>query len=213
MPTECDLAEMGPLEEHEGSAVKESDLDIIRTLGCDGGKLAFQGLRRKMNMHQEKLSRALLRLEEDGYVQHLPKGYTLTQKGSSLAHRWLTESPRTYSTILQSFLPADLSPLTMARHLEGRWFHNLRWQGIKEEGDRTVLRWVTELSGTEIVLYLSWGQIRVETDARGGETLIEALMGAQKVFGYLIDPWREDWERTHNGTNLLEWSEHNHVSG
>jgi len=43
----------------------------------------------------------------------------------------------------------------MAWHLEGRWFHNLGWLGIKEEGDHIILRWVIEVSGTEAFLHLS----------------------------------------------------------
>jgi hypothetical protein len=85
--------------------------------------------------------------------------------------------------------------------------------GIKEEDDRIILRWVTEVSGIEVVLNLSWGQIRVETDAMGREPLIEALMGAQKVFGFLTEPWQEDWERMHRGTNLLGWSDLHHATG
>lgn len=213
MSTECESIDRESPENDEVMVTKGSDQDIIRTLEVEGGTLAFQGLRRRMKIHQEKLSRALLRLEEDGYVRHVQNGYSLTQKGSSLAHRWMAEPPKIYSTVLQSFLPGDLSPHTMAHHLEGRWFHNLRWLGIKEEGDNIILRWVTEATGTEVVLHLSWGQVRVETDAVGREPLIEALMGAQKVFGYLTEPWQEDWERTNRGASLLRWSEGHHPAG
>ncbi|MGD0818765.1 MAG: hypothetical protein ABR986_10290 [Methanomassiliicoccales archaeon] len=213
MQTEQDIIDHGTPEENEVTVTNGSDRDIIRMLEADGGTLAFQGIRRRTKIHQETLSRALLRLEEDGYVQHAPNGYSLTQKGSNLAHQWLTEPPKVYSTILQSFLPGDLSPLTMAHHLEGRWFHNLRWLGIKEEGDSIMLRWVTEATGTEVVLHLSWGQVRVETDAAGQENRIEALMGAQKLFGYLTEPWQEDWERMHRGASLLGWSDRHHPTG
>jgi DNA-binding HxlR family transcriptional regulator len=213
MPTECDLVDEETLEEQELLVANGLDQDIIRTLEADGGTLAFQGLRRRMNIHQEKLSRALQRLEGDGLVQRLPNGYALTQKGSGYAHRWLAEPPRAYSTILQSFLPGDLSPLTMAHHLEGRWFHNLRWLGIKEDGDHLILRWVTEVSGIEVVLHLAWGQVRVETDAVSQEALLEALMGAQKVFGYLTEPWQEDWERMHQGASLLGWTDRHRAAG
>lgn len=198
--------------ESEIPAIQEPDLGIIRTLESDGGTVAFQGLRRRLNIHQEKLSRALQRLEGDGYVQHKPKGYVLTQKGSSLAQGWMSEPPKAYSTILQSFLPGDLSPKNMARHLEGRWFHNLRWQGIKDEGDQIILRWVTEATGVEVVLHISWGQVRVETDAVDRERLIEALIGAQKVFGYLTEPWQEDWERM-QGTSMLAWTSRHRPAG
>lgn len=207
MPAECEITRQVTGNEPEITDIKEPDLDIVRLLESDGGIMAFQGLRRRMNIHQEKLSRALQRLEEDGYVQRTPKGYTLTPRGSCLAQQWLRSPPRTYTTILQSFLPADLSPVTMAQHLEGRWFHNLRWLGCREDGDETVLRWVTEEGGVEIILKLRWGQIIVETDASDQERLIEALIAAQKVFGYLTEPWREDWERMHMGAKLVGWSD------
>ena len=213
MTTENKAIVQGASKKPEIPAIQEPDQGIIRTLVADGGTMAFQGLRRRMNIHQEKLSRALQRLEGDGYVQHTSKGYVLTSKGSSLAHLWLYEPPKAYSTILQSFLPGDLSPRTMAHHLEGRWFHNLRWQGIKDEGDQIILRWVTEVTGVEVVLHLAWGQVRVETDAVDRERLIEALMGAQKVFGYLTEPWEEDWERMHAGTCLLGWSDRHRAAG
>jgi len=213
MTNECKAMDHEVREEPEALAIKEPDQGIIRMLEADGGTMAFQGLRRSMNIHQEKLSRALQRLEEDGYVQHTSKGYVLTQKGSFLAQRWLTEPPKAYSTILQSFLPGDLSPTTMAQHLEGRWFHNLRWQGIKDDGDQIILRWVTEATGVEVVLHLAWGQVRVETDAVDRERLIEALMGAQKVFGYLTESWQEDWERVQAGTNLLACTSRHRAAG
>ena len=211
--TERKALERKASKEPEVLTIQEPDQGIIRTLEADGGTMAFQGLRRSLNIHQEKLSRALHRLEEDGYVQHTAKGYVLTHKGSFLAQRWLTEPPKAYSTILQSFLPGDLSPKTMALHLEGRWFHNLRWQGIRDDGNQIVLRWVTEATGVEVVLHLAWGQVRVETDAVDRERLIEALMGAQKVFGYLTEPWQEDWERLHAGINLLAWSGRHRAAG
>ena len=213
MTTECKALEQEAPKDLETQSINEADQAILKTLEADGGTMAFQGLRRRMNIHQEKLSRALQRLEEDGLVHHTSQGYVLTQKGSSLAHKWLSEPPKVYSTILQSFLPGDLSPKNMAHHLEGRWFHNLRWQGIKDGGDQIILRWVTELTGVEVVLHLAWGQVRVETDAVDRERLIEALMGAQKVFGYLTEPWEEDWERMHAGTCLLGCSDRHRAAG
>ena len=206
MKTERKAMERIAPEDPDIMEIKEPDQGVIRTLEADGGTMAFQGLRRRMNIHQEKLSRALQRLEEDGYVLHTSKGYLLTPKGSNLAQHRLTETPKAYSTILQSFLPGDMSPSTMAHHLEGRWFHNLRWQGIKDEGDQIILRWVTEATGVEVVLHLAWGQVRVETDAVDRERLIEALMGAQKIFGYLTEPWQEDWENMQVGTSMLACS-------
>ena len=186
--------------------IKEPDQGVIRTLEADGGTMAFQGLRRRMNIHQEKLSRALQRLEEDGYVLHTSKGYLLTPKGSSLAQRRLTETPKAYSTILQSFLPGDISPSTMAHHLEGRWFNNLRWQGIKDEGDQIILRWVTEATGVEVVIAPRLGpgqggdgRRRPGTFARGAHRGAEGLRLSDRTVA-------EDWENMQVGTSMLACS-------
>lgn len=36
---------------------------------------------------------------------------------------------------------------------------------------------------------------------------------ALDVFGYLTEPWQEDWKHTPAGTDLSEWSSRYHVDG
>lgn len=187
--------------------LRETDIDIMRSLEAEGGDVAFQGLRRVTNLHQETLSRALKRLEEDGYVKRTPRGYRLTDAGSHLAHGLPLAPPKAYATVFQSFLPGDVGPGELAGRLEGRWFNNLRWLGMREDGEEAVLRWVTEGSGIEIVVRLRWGQAIVETDASGQEELVEALVAAQRVFGHLTEQWRNGLERIPSGVNLLWWSD------
>lgn len=186
---------------------RETDIDVMRSLEAEGGDVAFQGLRRVTNMHQETLSRALKRLEEDGYVQRTPRGYRLTDAGSHLAQRLLLAPPKAYATVFQSFLPGDVGPGELARHLEGRWFNNLRWLGMREDGEEAVLRWATEGNGIEIVVRLRWGQAIVETDAADQDELVEVLVAAQRVFGHLTEPWRNGLDRMPSGVNLLQWSD------
>lgn len=193
--------------------LREPDRGVLRLLEAEGGTVAFQGLRRRMNVHQETLSRALKRLEEDGFVHRTERGYRLTDAGSSVAQRLLDSSPKVYVPVFQSFLPGDIGPGELASHLQGRWFNNLRWLGMKEDGEEAVLRWVTEGSGAEIVVRLRWGQAVVETDAAGQDELVEALIAAQRVFGHLTEPWRSGLDKVPSGVNLLEWSERARPAG
>jgi predicted transcriptional regulator len=194
---------MTPKEERESmqgrdldgelAALRDLDIDVLRALGGDEGRVAFQGLRRRMNVHQERLSRSLQRLEEEGLVSKGPRGYVLTDKGSAFAHRWFSPTSSVPTVMIQSFLPTDLSPHQVAGRLEGKWFGSLRWLGAKEEPDGETLRWVTEETGVEVVLRVTWGRIVVETNADSREGLWEAFVAAQRIFGQLSGSWSQDW--------------------
>lgn len=170
--------------------LRSTDLEVLRSLGADEA-LAFQGLRRKMHVHQEKLSRALQRLERDGLVVKTERGYALTPKGVDLAQRCFAPAHRELRTILQSYLPGGAGPGLIARHLEGRWFGNVRWLGSKETLEETVLRWVTFEPEVEIALRLRWGQATVETSAADPSGMVEAFIAAQQIFAQLTGPWDE----------------------
>jgi DNA-binding MarR family transcriptional regulator len=174
-PVMAPLQDAGPL-----------DLQILRMLTGDGqATLAFQGLRKRMGIHQEKLSRALRRLEEDGLVQKTPHGYTITPRGSLLAQEWLPSNGGTFTPLLEARLPGDVSPEQVAVKVRGRWFGNLRWLGTVEAPGRTVLRWITESKGAEVRLVVEWGRINIDTDADEGPELSEAFEAAQILFSHL----------------------------
>jgi len=175
------------------ATLSDLDIDVLRTLRNDEGRVAFQGLRRRMNVHQERLSRSLQRLEEGGLVAKGPKGYVLTDRGLELAHRWFIPSDSESTVILQSFLPSDLTPAQVTGRLEGKWFGDLRWLGAKDEPDGAVLRWVTEGTGVEVVLRVSWGKAIVETSATSQEGLWEAFVAAQRILGHLSGSWTQEW--------------------
>jgi hypothetical protein len=187
--------ETGDIEDLEvpNLDVRESDLEVLRTLRSNEGHMAFQGLRRQMNMHQEKLSRALQRLEGDGLVARSPKGYSLTPQGLCVTQHLSVLAPKVHTTILQSMLPGDQSPTELSEHIEGRWFGDLRWLGSKEEGDEIILRWMLGDHGAEVVLRLRWGQLVVETDASGKE-VDHAFIAAHRILYSILQPLRDGFD-------------------
>ena len=62
-----------------------NDFAILRAMGDDDDtqNISFQGIKRKLGLHQETLSRALRRLQRDGYVERLEHAYRISQKGIS----------------------------------------------------------------------------------------------------------------------------------
>lgn len=181
-------------EESDSIDLHSTDLDVLRSLGADEA-LAFQGLRRKMHVHQEKLSRALQRLEREGLVLKTRRGYALTPRGVGVAQRFLSPRTQELRTVLQSYLPGGVDPSLIARHLEGRWFGNVRWLGQRDAEKEIQLLWVTFEPEVEVVLRLMWGQAIVETDASDPVGMVEAFIAAQHIFAQLSGPWDEGLAR------------------
>jgi|WetSurMetagenome_2_1015567.scaffolds.fasta_scaffold31773_4 DNA-binding MarR family transcriptional regulator len=172
--------------------LRSSDIEVLRSLGQEEA-LAFQGLKRKMHIHQEKLSRALQRLEQIGLVTKTERGYALTAKGIEISQRWPVEEAKGHESILQSFIPGGVHPRLIANQLEGRWFGNLRWLGTREGSEETVLRWVTYDTEVEVDLRIRWGEIIVDTDAHDRDGMIDAFLAAQLIYAQLRGPWSDSW--------------------
>jgi uncharacterized membrane protein len=59
-----------------------NDNKILALLNEAGSNYSFKGLMRKLNLHQQSLSRALHRLEEMDLIEKSPLGYRLSKAGS-----------------------------------------------------------------------------------------------------------------------------------
>jgi len=101
---------------HELPAVDERDRAVLRAFSDDAeATLAFQGIRRSLNLHPEKLSRALRRLEEAGAVSRTKDGYKLTEAGVRavpVAERARTER----LTVLDTMVPATVTAEAVVEH-------------------------------------------------------------------------------------------------
>src|SRR5919112_3353946 len=64
-----------------------NDNKILAVLNEAGSNYSFKGLMRKLNLHQQSLSRALHRLEEMELVEKSPVGYRLSKAGASAMSR------------------------------------------------------------------------------------------------------------------------------
>ena len=64
-----------------------NDNKILALLNEAGSNYSFKGLMRKLNLHQQSLSRALRRLEEMELVEKSPVGYQLSKGGTTAVSR------------------------------------------------------------------------------------------------------------------------------
>jgi len=122
----------------------------------------FQGLKRKLGIHQETLSRALHRLEDDQLIEHTTDGYRLTPQGSAIAKR--PNSTSQTHGILETYLPSDISISDLISRLKYSWFGTLRWLGYAENKDETTLNWVTEDGISKVIARFKGKRLAIEIE-------------------------------------------------
>lgn len=167
----------GPLEHESGHEtpfpmLEDRDVAVLAELAGEGDSwVAFQGLRRRLDLHQESLTRALRRLERYGLVVREPHGYRLTEQGLlAVRGRGLVAAPQPVEPIVEATLPNGLRAAAVANQLSRRWFRGLRWYGQSGGSDETILTWLTETENARV-------RVRIRGDRLA--LLTEGALGAQ----------------------------------
>jgi len=181
--------------EDEIELPSDNDLLVLKAIGEDEDTkdVSFQGIKRKLGLHQETLSRALHRLQRDGYVERLEHAYRISPKGlNTISHRpERISGPRVelldpYSvSLLQAKLPEDVSLSALVQSLSFKWFGNLRWLGSNQTPDSATLSWITNDTGQKISVRIKEDALTIETSPSGREMLSAATRAAFELFDHV----------------------------
>jgi hypothetical protein len=134
----------------------ERDTDVLAVLGEEGlATFSFEGLKRRLGLHPETLSRILLRLELEGFVEKKVEGYGVTSRINEFLRTKPTYNCESRVSLLQTFLPSDISVTRLVSDLRGRWFGFLRWLGLSDNGGTVTLKWITEDGGIQVEAHIS----------------------------------------------------------
>jgi len=171
---------------HQTLDLREHDRDVLEFLSRDPtSQVAFQGIRRRLGIHPEQLSRALHRLADDGLVEHTEHGYRATAKALTvLGPDALTRTPEGL-TVLETYLPADVEIRSLVDALQGRWFGPLRWFGFSQDEGELRLWWSTEDNGIQLEVRLHEGTLRIVAHLASSNRLDEAARHAYLLFEHL----------------------------
>lgn len=198
--------------------LRNNDTKILKLLDQKpGSNYSFNGFIRKLDLHQQSLTRALKRLEDLRLIEKSQIGYRLTTNGESLMTFLTTknstnnyarsrdhvpdrerEKRNCYIQLLQTRISVDVKPEEILSKLVGKWFNNLRWVGLVEsEGGGYTLQWVSDDSNSfQIILRVISKYLTVETNASTDKEKIEAMIGSYRIFEEITKILRNKLENT-----------------
>lgn len=167
-------------------SVGQKDTSVLHVIGEEElTNFTFDGLKRRLRVHPETLSRILYRLEEQGIIEKSASGYNVTTKARQLLKQHPTYESQPTVPILQTLLSPDIPVDQIISNLRGRWFGNLRWVGISQTADGTSLKWITEDGGTQIEATFTQGTLSIEAKPLTEEDLNKAMKAAYQLIAYI----------------------------
>jgi hypothetical protein len=163
--------------------LREHDREVLEFLCRDpSAQVAFQGIRRRLGIHPEQLSRALHRLAQDDLVQKTELGYRVTHRGMGILSpgEWVSDRPGV--TVLQTYLPADLDLRALVAALRGTWVGPLRWYSFSESPEELRLSWALEDESIQLETRVRAGQLAVVAHVASHAKLDEATRLGHLLF-------------------------------
>jgi hypothetical protein len=168
------------------SSIGDRDSDILAFLSQeDFTFFTFEGLKRRLGLHPETLSRILNRLEQEGIVKKTAEGYTVTREIAKHLKLHQTSTRESRVSLLQTFLPSDIPVQQLISNLQGKWFGLLRWLGLSETNECVTLKWITEDGDIQIDAKITETQLTIEAKFLHHTNLNRALKAAYQLMAYI----------------------------
>jgi len=200
-----------------------NDKKVLSLLNQDSdladNQYTFNGLARKLGIHQQSLSRALHRLENAGLVQKTDSGYKLSRNLRSILvkksridlenlSRKISKQHLQFIQILQLYIPTTVKVEEVVDKLTGKWFGNLRWIGLIEGDDGYVLQWAYS-DKFQVNLKIVSRYAIVESNATGDKNKAEATVSAYKIFAQITKTLQKTQSEKNRSNHLDSFTQYN----
>jgi DNA-binding HxlR family transcriptional regulator len=167
-------------------SLSEWDTNVLDLISYESlTRFTFDGLKRRLGVHPETLSRALSRLEEQGMLEKQVDGYRVTSKAAKSSRLQPLGKKQENLPLLQTLLPPDVPVKQVIKDLAGKWFGTLRWFGFAENGESITLKWITEDGGIQLDADFSDGALSIEAKMLSGNNMNDALLASYQLMGYI----------------------------
>jgi DNA-binding transcriptional ArsR family regulator len=152
-------------EGFEETEFDDRELEVLRFLSNEqNAHYSFQGLRRRLGLHQETLARTLKRLEDAHAIERSPDGYSLRSTSANYSFNVQT-SQSVPKPIIDAYLPSQIDVTILFQKLRGRWFSNFRWLGYSRDGEQLAMTWISEDGQIELQARIMGGKITIAADS------------------------------------------------
>lgn len=194
-------------------SILNQDRDLIDS------QYSFNGLVRKLGIHQQSLARSLHRLESARLVEKTDYGYKLTKNLDSILvkksridlenlSKRISHQYTQFEQIIQMFIPTNVKVEDVVNKLLGKWFGTLRWIGIVEGDGGYVLQWASS-DKYHVNLKLVSRYAIVESDAQGTELKSEATINAHRILEQITKLLKVSKERTDGNNRFSSFGQYN----
>lgn len=163
----------------------ERECEVLRLLSSEqNAHFSFQGLRRKLGLHQETLTRTLKRLEEASVIERSPEGYKL--KGAGHGYTFTVGTNQSFAKpIIDAYLPSQVDVTVLFQKLRGRWFSNFRWLGYSSDGSQLTMSWISEDGHMQLQARIGHGKIVIGAAVYVGQNESEQVAAAYQLFDHI----------------------------
>lgn len=169
----------------DSSYLSQRDTEVLSLLEQeDLTAFTFDGLKRRLGLHQETLSRILTRLEEKGIIKKEASGYRVTPRIESMKLAPANAKEENVP-LLQTYLPSNTQVQRLITNLRGKWFGLLRWFGLSENEKGVALKWVTEDGGIQIDAVIADSVLSIEAKFLRENNLNTALSASYQLMGHI----------------------------
>jgi DNA-binding transcriptional ArsR family regulator len=168
-------------------SLNEWDTSVLKVIGNEGLiRFTFDGMKRRLGVHPETLSRVLSRLEDQGIIEKQNDGYRVKSEARKALNSQPMSNREPGVPLLQTLLPSGIAIKEMVTNLKGKWFGALRWLGYAEGGEAIILKWITEDGEIQVDAAFSEGSLSIEAKMLSEENLSEALMASYRLISYIF---------------------------
>ena len=203
IPYQLDSPHVSQYDQSLDFPLSEYEIQALLQLGVESyskGALfafSFQGLKRRLGIHQQKLTKALKRLIQKGLIQKSDDMYLLTANGATILSRMLIQCPFEHmdtlshkTSVQMAIEQGKISPDKFLQLLSGKWFGDFRFIGQAENKGRVIVQFSNQENSVHACCCLSQNQIlRVALTSNsesphilGPEDLKEIVEYLQRIF-------------------------------
>lgn len=168
------------------SSLSERDADVLTLISQEAlTRFTFDGLKRRLGLHPETLSRILSRLEQEGIVEKGPGGYKVTSRINQFPTVHPVGSDELRMPLLQTLVPSNVSTEQLTQNLKGKWFGLLRWLGCTEGEEGITLKWITEDGGIQVNANILAPALTIEAKFLRDKDVDMALKASYQLMTYI----------------------------